>query len=174
MRLKDHLKSRHVDFNLHNPILDEQEFVATFYLWNVSGQIVGFQQYRPLCNKKKNNSPRDGRYFTYRRDDTVAVWGVESLHLTPHLLFLTEGIFDAARLTESGCSAIAVLSNDPRRDLRNWLKILNRVIVVVCDNDKAGKKLADFGDVVVYTKEKDLGESSNEFIVSLVEKFRGA
>jgi len=169
--LLDHLKRRHLDVSLHNPMLDEVERVVSFYLWNLSGQIVGFQQYRPEGEKKPNNNPKLGKYYTYRKQPTHTVWGVESLTLTPHVVFVTEGVFDAARLTERGVSALAVLSNNPSADLRNWLMSLNRLVVTVCDNDAAGRKLAKFGHVSVFTSDKDLGDSDDQFVDDLVRKF---
>lgn len=153
-------------------MLDEAEVVATFYLYNLSGQIVGYQQYRPLGEKKPNNNPKEGKYFTYHKSPTVAVWGVESLHLTPHVVFLTEGVFDAARLTERGFSAIAALTCHPQKDLRNWLSCLNRKVVVVCDGDKAGGLLAKFGDTSFCLLDgKDLGEASDETVENLLKFF---
>jgi len=169
--LLEHLKSRHLNVELHRPVLDLENDLATFYLWNLSGNLVGYQQYRRYGEKKPNNNPKLGKYFTHRKQPTVTVWGVESLHLTPNLLFVTEGVFDAARLTELGYSAVAVLSNDPGADLKNWLKMLNRTVVVVADNDNAGRKLAKFGDVAVFTEDKDLGDSSDEFVANLVKQF---
>lgn len=166
-----HLRSRHLDLDLHRPMVDEVERVATFFLWNLSGQLVGYQQYRPEGEKRPNNDPKSGKYFTYRKQPTHTVWGVESLHLTPHVVFVTEGLFDAARLTERGYSALAVLSNNPSRDLRNWLMCLNRRVVAVCDNDKAGRMLAKFGDVAVYTQDKDLGDSSDEEVTLLLQQY---
>ena len=49
--------------------------------------------------------------------------------------------------------------------------MLNRKVVAVCDNDVAGRKLAKFGHVAVFTEEKDLGESSDEFVTALLKKF---
>ena len=170
--LKEHLKRRHLDLALHRPVLDEEERVVTFYLWNLSGELVGFQQYRPEGEKKPQNNPKQGKYFTHRSKPTVTVWGVESLHLTPHVVFLTEGVFDAARLTELGYSALAVLSNTTGHDLKNWLGMLNRKVVAVCDNDAAGKKLAKFGDVAVFCEDHDLGDSSDEFVTQLVNRFK--
>ena len=167
----EHLKGRHVDLNLHRPWIDEVERVAVFYLYNLSGSIIGYQQYRPDADKMKDNHPKEGRYFTYRKQPTLAVWGVESLHLTPHVVFLTEGVFDAARLTERGYSALAVLTDDPTKDLRNWLSMLNRKVVAVCDNDKAGRRLAKFGDVAVFTEDKDLGEADDEYVTRLLETY---
>lgn len=169
--LLQHLKNRHLDVALHRPVVDEVERVATFYLYNLSKQFVGYQQYRPDSDKTKNNHPKEARYFTYRKQPTLAVWGVESLHLTPHVVFLTEGVFDACRLTERGYSALAVLTNNPTKDLRNWLSMLNRKVVAVCDNDDAGRRLAKFGDVAVFTEDKDLGEADDEYVVNLLKLF---
>jgi len=171
MTLTDHLRARHLDLNLHRPMIDDEEGVATFYLWNLSGQLVGYQQYRPGADKQAKNHPKDGRYYTYRKQPTVAVWGVETLYLTPRVVFVTEGIFDACRLTERGVSALAVLSNDPSADVGNFLSMLNRLVVVVADNDKAGRRLAKFGNVAVFTDEKDLGDANDEFVVNLVRRF---
>lgn len=167
----EHLKDRHVDLELHRPVVDEEARVATFYLYNLSKQFVGYQQYRPEGEKKPQNNPKEGKYFTYRKQPTLAVWGVESLHLTPHVVFLTEGVFDAARLTERGVSAVAALSNNPTQDLRNWFTCLNRKVVAVCDNDAAGRRLAKFGDVSVFTEDHDLGDSTDEFVDRLVKEF---
>ena len=164
----EHLKDRHVDLNLHRPWVDEEERTATFYLYNLSGCFVGYQQYRPDSDKTKSNLRYTCRYFTYRKQPTLAVWGVESLHLTPHVVFLTEGVFDAARLTERGYSALAALTNNPTKDLRNWLQMLNRKVVAVCDNDAAGRRLAKFGDVAVFTEGKDLGEADDAFVTKLL------
>jgi DNA primase len=166
----EHLKDRHVDLNLHRPWIDEDERVAVFYLYNLSGSIIGYQQYRPDADKMKDNHPKEGRYFTYRKQPTLAVWGVESLHLTPHVVFLTEGVFDAARLTERGYSALAALTNNPTKDLRNWLSMLNRKVVAVCDNDAAGRRLAKFGDVAVFTEDKDLGEADDDYVTRLLNE----
>ena len=169
--LVEHLKKRHLDLELHRPVLDLENDVATFYLWNLSGKFCGYQQYRRFGEKKPQNNPKQGKYFTYRKQPTLAVWGVESLHLSPNVVFLTEGVFDACRLTEKGYSALAVLSNNTGWDLKNWLSMLNRKVVAVCDNDDAGRKLAKFGDVSVFCEDHDLGESSDEFVNTLVARF---
>lgn len=166
-----HLKRRHLDIDLHRPIIDEEGRIATFYLWNLSGGLVGYQQYRPEGEKKPQNNPQQGKYFTHRKLPTIAVWGVETLHLTPHVVFITEGIFDAARITERGYSAIAVLSNNPTSDFRNWLICLNRRSVAVCDNDTAGRRLAKFGDVAVFTEDHDLGDSDDRYVTELLTDF---
>ena len=168
--VEQHLLSRHVDLDLHRPVINELENTATFYLWNLSGQLTGYQQYRPGASKDWHNDPKQGRYYTYRTSEHMAVFGVESLHLTPHVVFVTEGIFDAVRLTELGVSAIAVLTCDPSSSVRNFLSSLGRTVVAVCDNNRAGRKLASAGDVAVFA-ETDLGESSSEFVKNLVDTY---
>lgn len=169
--LKQHLLSRHLNLGLHNPALDNDNNVATFYLWNLSGQMVGYQSYRPDATKEKKNDPREGRYFTYRKSPTVAVWGVESLHLTPKVVFLTEGVFDAARFTNRGVSALAALSNDPNGDVRNWLTMLGRRVVSVCDGDSAGTKLAKFGNETFILPSGDMGDAPEELVTFVLQKY---
>lgn len=168
--LAQHLKSRHVDFKLHRPMIDEFEGVASFFLYNLSGQIVGYQQYRPNANKGNRKNTNETRYFTIY-NNSIAVFGVESLHLTPHVVFLTEGIFDAMRLTKFGVSALAVLCNNPKHDVKNFLMCIPQKVIAVCDNDNAGSKLSKFGDISVFTSDKDLGESNDEYVLNLIHQY---
>lgn len=166
----EHLKGRHLDVNLHRPMIDEEERVATFYLYDLTKRIIGYHQYRPEGEKSlPNDFKKKGKYFTWRKG--YMPWGVESLFLTPHVVFITEGMFDAARITQRGYSAIATLTNDPQKDFKNWLSFLGRKVVAVCDNDIAGKRLAKFGDVVVFTEDKDLGDSSDEYVMQLLKEY---
>jgi DNA primase len=66
--------------------------------------------------------------------------------MTDSFVFITEGIFDAARIQEAGYPALAVLSNNPGNSLKSWLKTLIQKKIVIYDNDKAGKKLIKVGD----------------------------
>lgn len=170
--ITQHLLDRHVDLDLHKPVIDSDTYSATFYLYNLSGQLVGFQRYNPLFNKTRRNDEEYGKYFTHRDKTTHAVWGLESLHLSPNVLFVTEGIFDACRLTELGYSAVATLTNNPPWDLWNWFSFLNRKIVVVCDDDAAGRKLAKFGHYHTSLNGHDLGDASHEEVLDIIEKFR--
>ena len=172
MNIYEHLRQRHMSLELHRPIVDEQRCIVTYLLYNLSGQIVGYQQYNPNGEKGVFNSKERGRYYTYRKAPTVTVWGVESLYQSTGPIYLTEGVYDAARMTERGQSALATLCNNPPRDYRNWLRMLGRPIVAVCDNDEAGCKLAKYGDYVeVVPDGKDLGDSSDEYVEYLVGKY---
>ncbi len=172
MNIRTHLQQRHLNLELHRPILDEDLNIATFICWNLSGQLVGYQQYNPNGNKKIFNNKLEGKYYTYRKLPTVSVWGLESLHISSGPIFLTEGIFDAARLTNLGYSALATMSNDPPKDYKNWLHLLRRPIVAVCDNDAAGRKLAKFGNFVEIVPEgKDLSDAPESYVRFLVNKY---
>lgn len=171
MNLVQHLKDRHVNLGLHRFLLDESGGVATALLYNLSGQVCGYQQYRPGADKTRRNDPKEGRYYTHKTEGTLVVFGVESLHLTPHLVFLVEGMFDAARLCSRGFSALAVLSNNPTQDLKGFLKCLNRKVVVLCDNDAPGLKLAKFGHEAVVLTSHDVGDSTEEELDNLLAKY---
>ena len=170
--LLSHLESRFLNVELHRPLLDEENGVATFLLYNLSGQLVGYQQYNPTGDKKKFNSKLEGKYYTYRKLPTVSFFGVESLKNSNGVVFLTEGVFDAARITYHGQSALASLSNNPPKDYYNFLSLLNRPVVVVCDNDEAGRKLAKFGHYVEVVPEgKDLGDAEDAYVQHLLNKY---
>jgi hypothetical protein len=64
MTVREHLISRHLDFNLHKVWVAEELNCASFAIWNLSGQLLGYQRYRPGASKALNNDPREGRYFT--------------------------------------------------------------------------------------------------------------
>lgn len=172
MNITEHLKERHLNLKLHRPVLDEELNIATFFCWNLSGQLVGYQQYNPSGDKKIFNNKLEGRYYTYRKIPTVTIWGVESLYLSDGPIYLTEGIFDACRMTNVGYSGLATLANNPPKDYKNWLQLLHRPIIAVCDNDTAGIKLAKFGDhVEIVPGNKDLGESNDDYVSYLIQKY---
>lgn len=166
-----HLQERHLNTSLHKVWLSDE--VATFPLWNLSGQLVGYQQYRPFASKQPNNDPRNGRYFNCLKGDRVGVWGLESWSLT-NTLFLTEGVFDAARLTSKNASAVALLSYTVSSSTKKWLHIVkqHRRVVAVCDNDASGSKLASLGTLSHTVSDyKDLGESSDEYVQQLLKEY---
>jgi hypothetical protein len=178
-----HVKDRHVNTDLHTVWVDEVEHVATFPLWTLSGQLAGYQRYRPSAGKVQKNDT-DGRYYTYRgcklvhkHSQTVAVWGMESWYLS-NTLFVFEGVFDAARVTELGYSAIATLSNDPNTDTRNWLYCVKqqRPVVAVCDPGKAGAKLASVGHMshtvdIPNLPDGDLGDADDSYVRQLLREY---
>jgi hypothetical protein len=173
-QMKDHLKSRYVNFKVHHPVITEQ--TATFLLYNYNGQLVGWQRYAPN-NEHLSNNCFDGKYYTFRSCSHIAVFGLESVDCDSRVIFITEGIFDAVRLTSKGIPAIALLTNSPNSSMLNFLGCLGRKLVGVCDNDKGGeflkKKLCKIANNFYTPCAKDLGESSEEEVDNLINKFYG-
>jgi len=160
----DHLKDRHVDFNKTKVITDLETNQATFILYNLSGQLIGYQKYNPKGSKDYRNTEL-GKYFTHvtkNPDRNIAVWGLESIDERP-FMFVVEGIFDAIRLHNLGLPAIAVLANHPTA-LRSWLKAISKTIIAVLDNDEAGNQLKSIAhqSIKVPDPYKDLGEMKSE------------
>lgn len=170
MDLHNHLRAREFNTCMHAAWVDQDERCITFPLWNLSGQMVGYQRYRPEAHKGKKNDPREGRYFTKVKDGRVGVWGLESWALTPGHLFITEGIFDAARLTMRGYSAVAILSHRPNPSTVRWLRCQGRVLTAVCDDDPAGAKMGFLADRAVTTPGGDLGDMTSEWVENLLKK----
>lgn len=166
-----HLSSRHLNTDLYRLFVDESENVVCFYLFNLSGQLVGYQQYRPGASKEQNNDPKNGRYFTYTSPGKLGVWGLETFLFRTDILFLTEGVFDACHLHNLGLPAVATLSNNPK-GLANWLSSLARWVVPVADNDKAGLALTQYGnESLICDSEKDLGDMTDEEVRHLLTKY---
>ena len=178
--LRDHLASRNLQLGRYNHVsIDDTNEVATFPLWNLSGQMVGFQQYRPWGSKSQNNNPREGKYFTYITGGHIGVWGVDTLHYNQHQVFVCEGIFDACQLHNFDLPAIAVLGNNPLH-IVPWLKALGRKIIAIPDDDDAGRNLGKLAHETlsvapflkgVHRGSRDLGRLKPEQVEQLLAPF---
>lgn len=176
--IRDHLKSRHYDLSLHSTLISGDETEAYFMLWNLSGQIVGYQKYNPAYTRNQKNDPKLSKYYTWKtkpdgKNTQTGFWGMESWSFT-NTLFVCEGVFDAARLTNRRVSAIATLSNDLSKGLKNQFRLFRqmRPVVVIADADDAGLKLAKAGHKsYVVQSGKDLGEASDSEIDFILNRF---
>jgi len=180
---------RGVDPNRIHLLVDKDSNTATFLLFNLSGKLIGYQQYNPSGTKQVRQSKDEkykdlAKYWTYvtkggefNNKREIAVWGLDTYDLSSEL-FLTEGIFDAAKIHNAGYAAIATLANDPE-PVREWLRIIGKQkkIIAILDNDKetnAGNALQKYAHKSYKTPDpyKDLGdmpqELVNDFIKSIV------
>lgn len=160
--LVKHLLSRNYDPSRYvNQTLDTSNNVLTVYLPNLAGQLIGYQQYRPLVKEKKVhppevNHPKEARYYTYSPRGVNACWGLESLDYTKKDLYLVEGVFKASTLHMLGYNALALLTSNPK-PMKSWLHTLPFNLIGIGDNDKAGDgiiKIACKG----FKLEKDVDE----------------
>lgn len=174
-QMREHLESRNMNLDLHKPCLSAE--VATFLLYNLSGQIVGYQRYNPSFPSAspgdgRQSNLRDRRYYNYVMKSQIGIFGLESFHLNVPCVFVTEGVFDACRLTQRGACAVAVLTNNPSSSMRNMLMCLGKPLVAVCDGDRSGVKLRKAGHYFETVRDgKDLGECSDKFVDFLLEKY---
>lgn len=171
--LLKHLKSRGLNPNLYSGLwLDDKENTVTFGLWNLSGSLVGIQQYKHLAGKERCKNPRDMRYFTVAgkvdKYSKLVAFGVDLLSNKQKVLFLVEGVFDAVPLHNKGVNALATLTNNPKH-LASWLRSLGYYLVALCEGDNAGKKLAGVADEAVYLPEgKDPADMPEEWFDELI------
>ena len=181
LELQQHLKDRGLNIERYNLFLSEK-FCVVFPLWNLSGQMVGFQTYNPFKPKHDNNlNPVELRYHTYVRRDqetnstNIAVFGVDLLDFKQKFVFVVEGVFDACKLHNLGLNALAVLTSDAER-YKSWLWSLGFVVVPVCEDDYncAGLKLsllANTNEVIYLSNGCDLGDLEQTVVYELFKKY---
>jgi len=183
--IEQHLRDRGLDPNKTNILIDKESNIAVFLLYNLSGVLVGYQQYNPNGTKNKvfdkTIADKDMmKYYTYlgkendeKKVKKIGVYGLHTYNRNSPVLFVVEGIFDAVKLHNLGLPAIATLSNDPK-PFGQWLKLLPQKIIIIMDNDSSGNKLAKFGDksVKVPNPWKDLGEMTNDQVRDFLKRER--
>ena len=173
LELRQHLVERHLDVSLYSGVWFG-EGVVVFGLWNLMGQLVGYQQYRPHASKTQRNDPKEGRYYTFCSKEggrgSVTAWGLETVRPGNPIL-LCEGIFDACRLHKAGITALALLGSDPVH-LREWLGLFSQPLVSVVQGDEAGKKLAKYaGTGLQLPQGHDVGSLSQADFYRIFNRF---
>jgi hypothetical protein len=185
--IKQHLQERGLDFNVTNVILDEVNNYAVFLLYNLSGKLVGYQNYNPNADKIFRQGCSEGkhktseevkklmRYYTYTTKidniNELSVYGLETLNFNDEFIFLTEGIFDIIKIHNQGFPGIAILGSDPK-SLTEYLNILPQKKIVIYEDDASGRKLKEYGNYAFTTPFpfKDLGEMNNKESKEFINK----
>jgi 5S rRNA maturation endonuclease (ribonuclease M5) len=184
MTLIDHLRERGVDYRTTHLLFDDQYTVAYFPLFNLSGKLMGYQRYNPSGTKQRPAPKHQDyiieekqRYITRVAPKSYGFYGVNTYDIHSKYLFVTEGIFDCIKIHNAGYPAIATLTSTVNKDALRWFKLLPQHIIVMCDNDNAGKLLAKVGHTAVQVPApyKDLGEMPqehvNQFITDVLHGF---
>lgn len=171
MKLVQHLKDRGMNPDLYNYSKSYSANAITFYLWNLSGQLVGYQQYRPLKIIKKQNNPKSARYFTYLPSGVDGCFGLELLDYSKKDLYIVEGVFKAAILHRLGFNAVAVLTSSPKR-FKSWFKSMRQIfnIIAIGDNDAAGAKLVRIVGRG-FQSPVDLDEMTDEDMLEMLDEY---
>lgn len=96
----------------------------------------------------------------------LSYFSTESLDFSEEI-YLVEGVFKAAKLHNLGLTALALLGSDSKRHYRQ-LKMLNRPLAAIGDNNGAGRKFArPYGGFV---SPRDLDEMSDIEVLELLKK----
>ena len=172
---EQHFKERHLDPEKYRVYWDDIVPEASFLLFNTSGQLVGYQKYRPLAGKQRNNVEGESRYYTYFTGESkrkmIGLFGMETLYFGMKRMFVCEGTFDAVRLHNLGLPCVAAFSNNPKH-LKAFLSCFPCEKIVVCDGDGAGSQLAKYGDkVLVCPNDKDLGDMTEEELNEFMKEY---
>lgn len=147
---------------------DLDKEIATFPLWNLSGQLKGTLIYNWKGDKSGNNVP-GGRYQVVNPSGPV-LFGLEWFNENLPYTFVCEGVFDALSLMPYG-NAVAVFSNEARV-VKQQIDLLPGKTVAVCDGDKAGALLAKWTDFsVTCPKSEDPNSMKNSDLKALLGDF---
>lgn len=167
MKITTHLKKRHLDPKDYQSIyISEETGKAYFFLYSLSGQIVGFQCYTPSAPKRDHKLlDQERRYYTYLTKEKtghvkLTAFGLERLTDKKKPIFLVEGIFDACRLHKLGLQSLALLGSSIGY-LKPFLTALGYELIPVCEGDEAGQKLATLsthGKTIYLSQDMDLGD----------------
>ncbi len=175
----DHLKHRDVP-DTARVVVDTEENLAYFTLFNLSGKLVGYMRYNPVGYKARGKWRKETTLLKYKTVVTkendernishLALYGLHTLDERP-FVFVVEGIFDAVKLETLKLPVIATLTNDPKK-LKNFFFILSQTkdIIAWLDRDVSGKKLRKIAKHVIVTPEPygDLGDMPNEEVKGAV------
>lgn len=168
--IREHLfQDRTCHWWIYNCTVSEEDRSATFYLFNTTGKIVGYQTYRPDMDKT-SGTKADNRYYTFTR--AFAPWGVETLE-TGRPLAITEGVFDATPLNLLGFSTLALLTSNPPRWFKAALAVMRErhpLVVQLRDSDGAAKPLKSADTVLDMPGANDPGSMGLERLGDFVRE----
>ena len=177
--IKKHLEKRHLDISKYPSLyISEEHGKAYFWLYNLSGMIIGYQCYTPSLPKRGHHlEDHERRYCTRmtKVDGSIMLtaFGLDILDPSKRDIFVVEGIFDACRIHSLGLNALAVLCSDIDF-LSDFLKSLGYRLIPVCEGDEAGAKLSKLAThkETIYLKEGyDLGDLTEKEVFDIFSKY---
>lgn len=170
MNFKEHILSRCNSLpefvTRRNIYLDIDNEILTFPLYTEDTlKFSGVLRYDWKGNKKSKTTPK----YTLVG---FGVWGLETVNATYNYILVVEGAFDALRLQEYGYNAVALLNNSGKHQIPRLRKAFpDKVIIAVCDGDKAGLNLSKYVDKFVQCPPNEDPNSTEEQLMrSILDK----
>jgi hypothetical protein len=142
--------------------IDKENEVVTFPLWNLSGQLVGYQKYRWDKPKANSNNPLEQRYFTRLARGVIGIYGLQNLpvgYLGP--IYIVEGVWEAIVGDSYGITCVAILGVNKAgvsKSVLGWINSLPNDIIPLCQADKAGQCLSKINPNRAIYLQKDLDD----------------
>ncbi len=174
----DHLSSRGINPDVTYFVHDEESNNTYFFLYNLSGDCVGYQKYNPN-NPKEGGLGWMGRYFTKVHKEAtghskIAVYGLETYDFKKDYFFVAEGVFDIIKIHNMGEPGITNLGCSLSRQAKNWYNSLSQKKIVIQDRDDAGTELGAIGDWIYTVPEpyKDLGEMPQQEVNIFIQNIK--
>jgi hypothetical protein len=166
-----HLKERHIDLDKVPMMLGDEHIY--FWIYNLVGQIIGYQKYTPFAPKSRNN---EGRYITIVPSKQYAFIGMHSFY-DSEVLFTVEGVFDATRLWNLGLSCLAILGTADKAQI-NFLRLqkkAGRKVIHITDPGLPAtmlKNLRKFtSSIIIPSGDEDLGDMSDDVVKSVLNEY---
>ena len=165
----DHLGKRRMNFEIYNPIVDYlNQNVCYFKIYDLMGNICNLMRYNSEGCKKRTNSEDSKYYFISGNKKNENIFGLETLYLSPNILFICEGIFDSCSFSFLGYSSIAIntklssISKNTKRQID--LISIGRKTIYCPDIDDLNFKKEGKNIIFPEKGKKDIGDSSIEYI----------
>lgn len=154
--IRRHLESRSCFEEFVEFWADDEAHVVTFPLYDITHNLIGYQQYRP-DGDKKSHEKECAKYWTHHLPGTSRFWIPKTYDSSKRIVFVQEGIFSATPLVTLGHNVVAILSSDNKDALKN-LRIQGHYLIGICDGDQAGKKLSrHLDDAIILPEGEDVG-----------------
>lgn len=157
-----HLRDRGLSERINCWVSWEEEIVR-FPLWTLgNGKLIGYCRYCWFAPKLRSNDS-EGRYINKANKSYCMLWGLEHFYAS-ETLFVVEGVWDAIRIINAGYAACAALTATPGRAMLSYWRTITRGrrIIVVGDDDVAGRKLGKLGGRFVTPPAEDMNAVPQE------------
>jgi len=135
-----------------NSWVDWSNEVVTFPIYS-STKWVGYQRYRWNAEKIRGNEQgKHQRYFTHVQSEYrgMAVYGWDNC-FGHGPLFVVEGIFDALKVTNCWWDCIALTTNKPTKQFKQWFKMVTRgrTTISLMDRGEPSERWTQLTDIAI-------------------------